>query len=51
MQAAAINPTPSPVEAEVLRIRELLERSQFAAALGAAEAWPAPCRRTATSCT
>jgi tetratricopeptide (TPR) repeat protein len=38
MQAAAITPAPSPVEAEVQRIRALLERSQFGAALNAAEA-------------
>ncbi len=38
MQAAATTPAPSPVEAEVLRIHTLLERSEFAAALGAAQA-------------
>jgi len=38
MYAAAISPAPSPVEAEVLRIRELLERNQFGAALVAGEA-------------
>jgi tetratricopeptide (TPR) repeat protein len=38
MSAALPTPSTSPVEAEVLRIRELLERKQFAAALGAAEA-------------
>jgi tetratricopeptide (TPR) repeat protein len=38
MQAAAITPALSPVEAEVLRIRALLERSQFGAALSAGEA-------------
>jgi tetratricopeptide (TPR) repeat protein len=38
MSAASPIPAISPVEAEVLRIRELLERKQFAAALGAAEA-------------
>jgi tetratricopeptide (TPR) repeat protein len=38
MQVAAITPAPSPVEAEVGRIRALLERNQFAAALSAAEA-------------
>src|ERR1700728_2697323 len=38
MNAAAISPSPSPVEAEVRRIRALLEQNQFAAALGAAEA-------------
>ena len=38
MNAAALTPSPSPVEAEVLRIRALLEQNQFAAALGAAEA-------------
>jgi tetratricopeptide (TPR) repeat protein len=37
MQAAATPPVPSPVEAEVLRIRGLLERNQFGAALSAAE--------------
>jgi hypothetical protein len=36
MQAAAITPVTSPVETEVLRIRELIERNQFAAALSAA---------------
>jgi tetratricopeptide (TPR) repeat protein len=38
MSAALPSPSSSPVEAEVLRIRELLERKQYAAALGAAEA-------------
>jgi tetratricopeptide (TPR) repeat protein len=38
MQAAAINPPVSRVEAEVLRLRALLEKSQFAQALAAAEA-------------
>jgi tetratricopeptide (TPR) repeat protein len=38
MSAALPSPPASPVEAEVLRTRELLERKQFAAALGAAEA-------------
>src|SRR5580698_2550497 len=38
MSAASPVPATSPVEAEVLRIRELLERKQYAAALGAAEA-------------
>src|SRR5580658_7324068 len=38
MSAALPTPSTSPVEAEVLRIRELLERKQFAAALAAAEA-------------
>jgi tetratricopeptide (TPR) repeat protein len=38
MQAAAITPVISPVEAEVLRIRALIERNQFGAALSAAEA-------------
>jgi tetratricopeptide (TPR) repeat protein len=38
MSAALPTPHTSPVEAEVLRIRELLERKQYAAALGAAEA-------------
>jgi tetratricopeptide (TPR) repeat protein len=37
MQAAALSPAISPVESEVLRIRELLERNQYGAALGAAE--------------
>ena len=37
MQAADAVATPSPVETEVLRIRGLLERSQFAAALEAAQ--------------
>jgi hypothetical protein len=37
MQAAAITPVRSPVETEVLRIRGLIERNQFAAALSAAE--------------
>src|SRR5450631_750764 len=37
MPAAALSPPTSPVEAEVRRIRELLERSEFAAALSAAE--------------
>jgi len=38
MQAAATTSALSPVEAEVLRIRALLERNQFGAALSAAEA-------------
>jgi len=38
MQAVPTFPAASPVEAEVLRIRELLERNQFAAAQSAAEA-------------
>ena len=38
MEATAIVPPTSPVEAEVQRIRELLERKQFGAALAAAEA-------------
>jgi tetratricopeptide (TPR) repeat protein len=38
MQAASQIPAKSPVEAEVLRIRELIERGQFGAALRAAEA-------------
>src|SRR6202795_3431451 len=38
MPAAATTPATSPVEAEVLRIRAQLERQQFGAALGAAEA-------------
>ncbi|HEY1314809.1 MAG TPA: tetratricopeptide repeat protein, partial [Steroidobacteraceae bacterium] len=37
MQAAATTPTSSPVEVEVLRIRALLERNHFAAAMSAAE--------------
>src|SRR3982074_2345234 len=36
MQAAAITPVTSPVEAEVLRIRGLMEHNQFGAALSAA---------------
>jgi tetratricopeptide (TPR) repeat protein len=38
MQATAPNPSMSSIEAEVRRIRELLERKQFDAALAAAEA-------------
>jgi tetratricopeptide (TPR) repeat protein len=38
MQAAAITPVTSPIEAEVVRIRGLIERNQFGAALSAAEA-------------
>ncbi len=38
MSAAPPKPSVSPIEAEVLRIRELLESKQFTAALGAAEA-------------
>src|SRR5450631_243151 len=38
MPAAATTPATSPVEAEVLRIRALIERNEFGAALGAAEA-------------
>jgi tetratricopeptide (TPR) repeat protein len=38
MQAAAKPPASTPVEAEVLRVRALMESSQFAAALAAAEA-------------
>ena len=38
MQALPLTPFTSPVETEVLRIRALLERKQYAAALGAAEA-------------
>jgi tetratricopeptide (TPR) repeat protein len=38
MQTVAQIPATSPVEAEVLRIRELLERNQFAAAQSAGEA-------------
>ena len=38
MQAASPSTPVSPIEAEVLRIREALERKQFGAALGAAEA-------------
>jgi tetratricopeptide (TPR) repeat protein len=37
MQAAASSSVPSPVEAEVLRIRGLIERNQFGTALSAAE--------------
>ncbi len=37
-QAASSPPVASPVEAEVLRIRALLEQNQFAAALGAGQA-------------
>jgi tetratricopeptide (TPR) repeat protein len=37
-QAAVPSPATSAVETEVLRIRELLERNQFAAALSAAQA-------------
>jgi predicted Zn-dependent protease len=37
MQAAHLNPPPSRIEAEVLRIRQLIERGQFAAALAAAQ--------------
>jgi tetratricopeptide (TPR) repeat protein len=37
MQSAAITPGPSPVEAEVLRIRGLIEHNQFGAALSAGE--------------
>jgi tetratricopeptide (TPR) repeat protein len=38
MQATTINPLPTPVEAETRRIREFLERNQFAQALTAAQA-------------
>jgi tetratricopeptide (TPR) repeat protein len=38
MTASATNPPPSRVESEVLRIRGLMGRNQFAAALAAAEA-------------
>ena len=38
IEAAATPPVTSPVEAEVLRIRALLERDQFAAALSAGQA-------------
>ena len=38
MPAAALNPPKSGIETEVLRIRGLLEKSQFAQALAAAEA-------------
>jgi tetratricopeptide (TPR) repeat protein len=38
MAVAAINPSASPVEAEVRRIRELMERGDFPAALAAAQA-------------
>src|ERR1700683_4754388 len=37
MTAAAISPPPSPVEAEVRRIRELMQRNEFARAHTAAE--------------
>src|ERR1700685_2167277 len=37
MQAAAVSPPPSRIEAEVRRIRELLARGQFASALAAAQ--------------
>src|SRR5579862_4437185 len=37
MPAAATTPSPSPVEAEVLRIRSLIARAQFAPALAAAQ--------------
>ena len=38
LQAAVPNHAPSPVEAEVQRIRDLIERKEFSAALAAAEA-------------
>ena len=38
MVAMALNSSPSRIETEVRRIRELMERNQFAAALAAAEA-------------
>jgi tetratricopeptide (TPR) repeat protein len=38
MAATAPNPAPSPVESEVRRIRELIERRDFARALSAAQA-------------
>jgi tetratricopeptide (TPR) repeat protein len=38
MQTATATPATSPVEAEVLRIRGLIERNEFAAALAACEA-------------
>jgi tetratricopeptide (TPR) repeat protein len=38
MQAATINPPPSRIETEVKRVRALLERSEFAPALRAAQA-------------
>ncbi|HET7757372.1 MAG TPA: sulfotransferase, partial [Steroidobacteraceae bacterium] len=38
MNAATVAPPPSRIETEVHRIRQLLERSQFAAAEGAAQA-------------
>jgi tetratricopeptide (TPR) repeat protein len=38
MEAAAQSTSPSPIEAEVLRIRALLERGQFGQALAAAQA-------------
>jgi len=37
LDAATLSPPPSRVEAQVLRLRELLERGQFAAALAAAQ--------------
>jgi tetratricopeptide (TPR) repeat protein len=38
MEAANLNPPPSRIEAEVVRIQALLERNQFAPALAAAQA-------------
>lgn len=38
MKAAILDPTPGRLESEVLRLRVLLNRSEFAAALSAAEA-------------
>jgi tetratricopeptide (TPR) repeat protein len=38
MQAATLNPPPTRIDTEVRRIRELLARSQFAAALAASQA-------------
>jgi tetratricopeptide (TPR) repeat protein len=37
LEAAALKPAPSRIESEVQRIRQMLERRQFAAALAAAE--------------
>jgi tetratricopeptide (TPR) repeat protein len=38
LEAAALKPPPSRIESEVQRIRQMLERRQFAAALAASEA-------------
>jgi tetratricopeptide (TPR) repeat protein len=37
MQAATINPTPSPLETELLRVRAYLDKSEYAAALQLAQ--------------